>query len=413
MGSAHMSWRRYGAAAVVALLVVGCSSSGATWPALRPSGLPSPPAVGSGGPAPSGAHVEIPVSTALPTSNVTEPPRATVAPATVDQITATYTYRDTLITPLAHLYGKELSGSFNGLDDFVIVTIQNDNAEPVKVVVESQVINYTDKSTDTVDVDANSSAEVRQNPRLTSDAIDNLNSSHDADLHVVVSYLDNGEPKTVLDQTSTTTVTSRRDFPWKINGYTDQQIYEMLAVMVTPTDPGVEELISDAKKYDPEHAMTGGYESDQDSDGSVYQRLADIWQAEATDYGLSYVSTTVSFEAATQRIRLPSEVLTQSGGNCIETSLLYASVAEALNMDSVVILIPGHAFVGISLDSTDESFYFIETTAIGAATFDDAVQYAGQEWQDAEPHLQAGDAQYGFLNVAQARADGITPIPWH
>jgi len=403
MGSGRRSWQRFGAAAVIATLVIGCSSSAATWPPLNAS-----PAPGGSGAVASAGHVIIPASSEQATSSETQAPRQTAGGVTVDQITADYTYKSELLTPLAHLYGKS-----NFLDDFVIVTVKNDNPSPVKVVVESEVVDYTDKATDTVTVDANGSAEVRQDPRLTPTAIDGLTSSHDADLHVTVSYLQNGESKTVLDQTSTTTVTSRRDFPWQIKGFTDQEIYDLLAVMITPTDPGVEQLIRAAANYDPSKAMVSGYESSQDQDGSVYQRMSDIWSAETNDFKLTYISTTVSFEAETQRIRLPSEVLTQSGGNCIETSLLYAAAAEALGLDPAIILIPGHAYVGVSIDNTDQSYYFIETTMIGQATFDQAVQYGLQEWNDAQPHVAAGDKEYGWVDVAKARADGITPIPWH
>jgi hypothetical protein len=404
MSSGRRSWQRFAAVAVVALLVVGCSSSSATWPAIKGSTGPG----GSVGPQASAGKVVIPSSSAHASAAVSEAPRSTAAAVTVDAITADYTYKSELITPLAHLYGVE-----NYLDDFVIVTIKNDNSAPVKVVVESQITDYTDKASDTVTVDANSSGEVRQDPRLTTSAIDGLNSSHQADLHVVVSYLQAGEHKTILDQTSQTTVTSRRDYPWKIKGFSDQEIYNMLAAMITPTDPGVESLIRAGEEYDPAGAMTSGYDSSQDADGTVYQRMSDIWQAEATDYHLKYISTTVSFEAATQRIRLPSEVLDQASGNCIETTLLYAAAAEALNLDPALILIPGHAYVGISIDGTDQSYYFIETTMIGQATFDEAVKYGLSEWTEAQPHVAAGDAEYGWVDVPQARKDGITPIPWH
>ncbi len=396
-------WRQLGAVAVTAALVVGCSSSAATFPVLK-STIPG----GSMTPAATAAHVVIPTGSAAPTANTTEAPRATAQAATVDNVTADYTYKSELITPLAHLYGKE-----NFLDDFVIVTVENKNSAPIKVVVESQIADYTEKASDTVTVDANGSEEIRQNPRLTTTAIDNLNSSHDADLKVTVSYLQNGEPKTILSQTSPTTITSRRDYPWQIKGFTDQEIYNMLAVMVTPTDPGVEALISTARQYDPSKSMISGYHSSEDSQGDVYQRMADIWAAETNDYNMGYISTTVSFQAATQRIRLPEEVLNQSGGNCIETSLLYASAAEALGLDAAIILIPGHAYVGISIDDTDQHYYFIETTMIGQATFDQAVTYGLDEWKKASASVQAGEAEYGWVDIPAARKNGITPIPWH
>ena len=76
-------------------------------------------------------------------------------------------------------------------------------------------------------------------------------------------------------------------------------------------------------------------------------------------------------------------------------------------------LIPGHAYVAIRVDSTSDSYYFIETTMIGRATFTDAANYALGEWNDAQPHVAAGDQDYGWVDVATQRANGIVPIPWH
>jgi hypothetical protein len=326
---------------------------------------------------------------------------------TVDNITAKYTFKLELITPLENLYG-------NKLDDFVIATIVNHNAAPVKIVVSSQINSYTDAVSETVTIAASGTAVVRQNPRLTPTAIDGLNSAKQADLHVVVSYLDNGQPRTVLDQTSSTLITSRRDFPWTIKGFSQQADYNLIAAMVTPTDPGVEKLIRTAANYDPDHAMTSGYDSDGDSSGSVSQRLSNVWDAETTDYKLTYIGTTDSFASgSSQRIRLPAEVLDQSSGNCIELTLLYASVAEALGMQPAVIFIPGHAYVAIRVDGTSDSYYFIETTMIGQATFTQATHEGLVEWTAAQDHVLNGDAEYGWVDIATQRTNGILPIPWH
>jgi hypothetical protein len=194
---------------------------------------------------------------------------------------------------------------------------------------------------------------------------------------------------------------------------TDAQDYELLAAMITPTDPKVEELITKAAKYDPDKVMTSGYTVANDADHDVQQRLSDLWQAETTDYHLTYVSTTETFDQNSQRIRLPTEVLTGGSGNCIETSLLYAAATEALGLTPVIILVPGHAYMGVNLDGQGSSWYFIETTMIGRYAFADALKEGGTEWDDAQPHVEAGDKDYGYVNVLKARTDGITPIPWN
>ena len=404
MGSRRKTFGRVGATALGAIMLAGCSSSSVTFPPARSSAA-------SAAPAGTGVHVAIPDESGAKASQpvASGAPRATAGSVTVDQITADYTYKAELITPLAHLYGLP-----DLLDDFVIVTVKNDNSAPVKVVVGSEIAGFTSKASDTVSVAAGATEEVRQNPRLTTTAIDGLNSQHEADLHVVVSYLDAGQPRTVLDQTSPTLITSRRDFPWSIKGFTQQEDWNLVVAMATPTDPKVEELISTAAhNYDPNHASLSGYDSLNDDSGSVWQRMSNIWQAETNDYNLTYVGTTDSFASgSSQRIRLPGEVLDQSSGNCIELTLLYVSVAEAMGLQSAIVMIPGHAYVAIRLDNKNDSYYFIETTMIGAATFKEAAHEGNLEWTDAQPHVAASEADYGWVDVAQARANGIIPIPW-
>jgi hypothetical protein len=81
-------------------------------------------------------------------------------------------------------------------------------------------------------------------------------------------------------------------------------------------------------------------------------------------------------------------------------------------MQPVIVLIPGHAYLGVRTDATNDRYYFVETTMIGQATFDEASSYAGNEFDDAQPHLSAGDADYGWVSIADDRANGILPIPW-
>ena len=114
-----------------------------------------------------------------------------------------------------------------------------------------------------------------------------------------------------------------------------------------------------------------------------------------------------------QRIRLPYEVLNQQSGNCIETAELYASAAEALQLQSAIIIIPGHAYMAVRMDDTNSQYYVIETTLIGRDTFADAVKVGAQELQDALPHINAGEDHYAWINISDARDQGITPLPWH
>jgi len=339
---------------------------------------------------------------------ISEPTPAT-EPATefsVDDIQVDYVYTSELITIIYPLYGSRL-------DDFVIVTLNNQGPLPAKVVVESEIEGYTTKAVDTVDVRAGETLEVRQNPLLIPAGIDDLNVEKPAQVHIRVAALQEGVEKQILDETGGTTIFARRDFPLSISGFAQDEVFQLFAAMVTPNDPSVEELIRKAADYTESGIIWSGYGGHvDDDDGGVWDRLQAIWQAE-NDYNLTYVSTWVSFAPGNvQRIRLPAEVLDQQSGNCIELALLYASAAEAMDLEAALILIPGHAFVGIRTDQENANYYFIETTMIGHADFSQAVDVARNEFDEALPHIDAQETSYGWVKVWDAREEGILPLPW-
>jgi hypothetical protein len=69
--------------------------------------------------------------------------------------------------------------------------------------------------------------------------------------------------------------------------------------------------------------------------------------------------------------RYPVETIMQKTGDCEDTSYLTASILEAMNIDTVLILLPGHMAVGVWVDCNnsgtyyklnDKCYYYIETT---------------------------------------------------
>ena len=359
-------------------------------------------------PTPAHPLVVVPKATRPPKPTATAAPTATSVSASVDNIDVNYNYVDPLITVLFPLFGTNI------LDNYMDFTLTNRNAQPVRVMTETEIPGYSDKATDTVDIPANGTVDVTENPRLTQASIDSLDIERPASLHVRVVYLQSGDEKLILDETKNITLTARRDFPWSITGFTQQEDFQLLAAMITPTDPNVEALIRDAANHTSNGTMVGGYEGDTlDSKGLVWERLSALWDAE-NDYKLTYVNTTVTFAPGTyQRIRLPYEVLDQQSGNCIETSDLFASAAEALQLQTALIIIPGHAYMAVRMDDTNSQYYVIETTFIGRYSFADAVTKGAQELQDALPHIDAGEDNYAWVDIPTARSAGINPLPWH
>jgi hypothetical protein len=354
-------------------------------------------------PSPEPVEILIPTLPPEPLSPETEEPVSAAGQVQVD-----YVYTSNLITIIYPLYGTIL-------DDFVVVTLANQGDSPAEVLVSSEISGYTSQAMDTVTVEPGETLEVRQNPLLVPEKLDELNVEKPAQFHIRVAQLESGEEKTLLEETGNTLVYARRDFPWSIPGFSDAEVFELLAAMSTPNDPAVEALIRQAAEYTSSGIMWSGYgDNVNDEGGGVWDRLQAIWQAESNDYDLTYISTWVSYApGSVQRIRLPAEVLEQRSGNCIELALLYAAAAEAMDLETAIVGIPGHAFVGVRMDEENADYYFIEATMIGQASFEEAVNAGSQEFQDALPHLDAKESGYGWVTIWDARQKGILPLPWH
>jgi hypothetical protein len=333
----------------------------------------------------------------------------TMAPVdeTVDGVDIHYVYTNSVVTALYHLYGTIL-------DDFVDITLTNNGNNDLTFVVQSEIEGYTNQSSDTVDVPAGESMEIHQNPRLLEGAVDQLNSEKPGTFHIKVVKLEGGDEVLLLDETEDVLMYSRRDFVW-LEGFEWQEEYELWAAWVTPTDPKVEELIRAAADYTKTGTMWNGYAGYvNDENGGVWDRLQAIWQAEKDKYQLTYISTMTAFGPNTvQRMRLPAEVLDQSSGNCVELVTLFNSAAEALELETALVRIPGHVFSAIRMDEENADYYFVETTMIGQSSFEEAVNYGAKEWEDIKPHLDAGEEGYTWVNMPEMREKGILPIPWN
>jgi hypothetical protein len=122
------------------------------------------------------------------------------------------------------------------------------------------------------------------------------------------------------------------------------------------------------------------------------------------EMGIKYVNTPQDFFAYSQFILYPSEALQVETANCIEGALVFASAFEALEMRPVLVLVPGHAFVGVRLWKDENLWFPIETTMVGTGEPGDAIERGFQELD------QWGD-QSGIIDVQKCRNIGLLPWP--
>ena len=112
-----------------------------------------------------------------------------------------------------------------------------------------------------------------------------------------------------------------------------------LAAWVTPSHKSVEAFLSEAKKRAPRNTFSG----EQAATIPQVKAIFDTLQAK----GVSYVMDP-EVNMATgygQRARLPADVLATTNAQCLEGAILYATLLEAIGLQSAIVLVPGHAFV--------------------------------------------------------------------
>jgi hypothetical protein len=184
---------------------------------------------------------------------------------------------------------------------------------------------------------------------------------------------------------------------------------QFIASWVTPHDREVERLLGEAKEYMPRRRMPG-YETEK---SDALQERATTAQARAIyralqHKGISYVKSSLTFgghQDVSERVRMPFESLHQVSANCIDGAVMYASLFENLGMDPVVVLVPGHAYVGVRVAENSERYLYIETSLTGRGTFEAAVESA-----------ERGLARFGAkevlrIPIKEARWMGIYPMP--
>jgi hypothetical protein len=136
-----------------------------------------------------------------------------------------------------------------------------------------------------------------------------------------------------------------------------------IAAWVTPNDPKIAELLIRAETHLPNQQTPVpqgmvGYKTATPQ--QVIDQVDAIYEALRLDYHIHYVQASIPYSSAeadnvsTQVIKLPAEVLQQRSGMCVELTTLMASAVERIGLHSRIIIIPGHAFLGISVTEDDK-----------------------------------------------------------
>lgn len=128
-----------------------------------------------------------------------------------------------------------------------------------------------------------------------------------------------------------------------------------------------------------------------------------------------------------QYVRLFDEAIKVSQANCVDGTVLFASILKKIGINVGLVLIPGHCYLVFDMDGKGD-LWGLETTAIGTVdlrdypekdrvkvsydVFKKALQIGNKQLQENLPKINAKVPQFNLISVNKARKDGINPVDW-
>lgn len=207
---------------------------------------------------------------------------------------------------------------------------------------------------------------------------------------------------------------------------------DILPAFVVPNHPLIPTLMHDAAEILGKWNKPTSLEGYQKHDPNRVRDLAAAAYAAIQKKNIVYANPPASFySVAGQRIRTPETIMEQRLGTCMDMTLLYAAVLEAMGLDPILVMLKGHIFAGVWLkdrsieelkagdvvienreqltmriDNGTDEMTFIECTAMCSSK---QVNYEEAETIAKQEGLRSDDYWFA-IDVKLARIHGINPI---
>lgn len=283
----------------------------------------------------------------------------------------------------------------------VAVTVNNHSDAPLENRISVKITGWSDQEIQIADLGAGQVRTYKFAPTF----LPRFYSNHEIAAATALIEISDSSGHSLYQSTMPVRLRSADDIYWG----SKFKYAPFIASWVTPHETEVERLLSHAKEYAPFRRLPGyeAWKSEAEQEQSTLIQAKAIYAA-LKQQGVSYVKSSLTFGEhtdITQRVRMPRESLGQSSANCIDAAVMFASLFENLAMDPIVVLVPGHAYVGVRVAKGSQRYLFIDAAMTGRATFEAAVRSADVGLG------KYASAQITRIPIDEAREAGIYPMP--
>jgi hypothetical protein len=250
--------------------------------------------------------------------------------------------------------------------------------------------------------------------------------------------------KALPDHTETCVMKSVNDCPfynlWDGEEEDEQEVEDfsfMFAAYVNENHPWIGGLLKEALETDIVDSFDGYQSEDPEK---VHDQVFAIWHV-LQRRGIRYsdISTTTPEDmVVSQTVRFLDESIESKQANCVDGSVLMASVLKKIGLEPFLVMVPGHCFLAyMDGEGDDAELVGLETTMLGndklkalkdvpnlapaalkkeyaksAKTFRSAIKAGNESLEEHADAFDSGDdPDIQLISISDARADGIRPLP--
>jgi hypothetical protein len=203
-----------------------------------------------------------------------------------------------------------------------------------------------------------------------------------------------------------------------------QDLSGIFAGFVNESHPAVQQILREALDLRAVQRFVGYTENPADTSIQAFA----IWYAlQRRRVRYSNVTTpsaaSPSGQVLSQAVRFIDESIDSQQANCVDGSVLFASVLYKIGIHPILVRMPEHMFVGYWLNEEHNAYEFLETTLLGEGRqpgslkesfnrFGQAVQFANKKFsEDVQPAIEKNEPGYMLIDIAEIRKLGINAIP--
>ncbi len=285
-----------------------------------------------------------------------------------------------------------------------LFTIHYSSSSPIALIMSVSITGFSQVETQTVNATANMQS-VSFIPLVNNQALRKLTVDNNTWLHVRVTdtpgpvYYVNDSPMLLHSR-------------WVMQWIATNRL--KIAAWVTPDDPAVTNLVNKAaarlpSEPPPTPSAMIGYQNA--SPRAVRDQVDAIFDAMRLDYHIQYSEESVPYtgpgdnSVALENIRLPAEVLQLRKGMCIELTALLASAVERIGLHAEIVIVPGHAFLGVALTPNDSQFEYWDPVEVNFGVAGDSANISTDN-----EYAQKAKQIVDTIVISDARKQGVGPM---